>query len=114
MIIASGCEPAPSTSATTAAAAAATSGTTKLRRRFAAFARRQAISGPIPDSSTSTSASGTVSRSNIGGPNECRRPVSASEISGKKVPHQITAHISTSTRLLNRNAASRENSESRR
>ena len=59
-------------------------------------------------------ASGTVSRSNIGGPNVCRSPVSASEISGKKVPHQITTHSRTSTRLLSRNIASRENSESSR
>ena len=86
----------------------------KLRRRLAAVARRQAISGPMPDSSTSTIVSGTVKRSNHGGPIEARLPVIASEMSGKKVPHQIATHSSTSTRLLSRNTASRESSESSR
>ena len=38
-------------------------GRTRLRLRFAAVARRQAISGPIPLSSTRISASGTTKRS---------------------------------------------------
>ena len=53
--------------------------------------RRQASTGPIPESSTSTSASGVVSRSNQGGPTLASVPVSASEISGKKVPQKITS-----------------------
>ena len=74
--------------------------------------RRQASTGPIPDSSTSTSASGVVSRSNQGGPTLAFVPVSASEISGKNVPHMITRQSPTSTRLFSRKNASRESSES--
>ena len=46
--------------AATAIAAAAATGSAKFRRTLASVARRQAISGPMPLSSTSTSASGTV------------------------------------------------------
>ena len=47
-----------------------------------------------------------------GGPTERSSPVSASEISGKKVPQKITAHSVTSSRLLTRKTASREASDS--
>jgi hypothetical protein len=77
-------------------------------------ARLHAIIGPIPDSSTSTSASGTVYLSNHGGPTDALLPVSASEISGKNVPQKITKQSPTSTRLLSRKTASRESSESSR
>ena len=53
--------------------------------------RRQASTGPIPVSSTSTSASGVVRRLNQGGPTLASVPVTASEISGKKVPQKITS-----------------------
>ena len=43
-----------------AISAAAPSGSAKFRRALASVARRQAMTGPIPLSSTSTSASGTV------------------------------------------------------
>ena len=76
--------------------------------------RRQASTGPIPASSTSTSASGVTSRLNQGGPTLASVPVKASEINGKKVPQRITAHSATSTRLLRRKNASRERSESSR
>src|SRR4029079_1699311 len=79
---------------------------------FDAVARRHAISGPIPDSSTSTSVSGTVYWSNHGGPTDAWLPVTASEISGKNVPQKITKQSPTSTRLLSRKIASRESSES--
>jgi hypothetical protein len=55
-----------------------------------------------------------VSRSNQGGPTLASLPVSASEISGKNVPHMITSASATSTRLLSRKNASRESSESSR
>ena len=41
-------------------------------------------------------------------------PVIASEMSGKKVPQKITKQSPTRTRLLSRNTASRESSESSR
>ena len=43
-----------------AMSAAAPTGTAKLRRALARVARRQGITGPIPESRTRTSASGTV------------------------------------------------------
>ncbi len=50
----------PATRQTSSVTTAAPTGNAKLRRRFAAVARRHAISGPMPDSSTSTSASGVM------------------------------------------------------
>ena len=70
--------------------------------------------GPMPDSSTRISASGTMNGRNAGGPTDTLVPVSASEISGKNVIQKITNTIPTSTRFWNRNTASRESSESRR
>ena len=75
---------------------------------------RHASTGPTPVSSTSTSASGVVSRSNHGGPTVSSVPVSASEMSGKNVPQRITRQSPTSTRLFSRKNASRESSESSR
>ena len=70
------------------------------------------MSGPIPLSRTSASASGTTYWSNHGGPTDALSPVTASEMSGKKVPKKITAQSPTSTRLLPRKTASRDSSES--
>ncbi len=114
MTVASISDPLPSSSASTSASAATAIGSVKLRRRLAAVARRQAISGPMPDSSTSRNVSGTENVSNAGAAKLRWRPVSASEMSGKNVPHQITRHRSTSTRLLSRKTTSRESSESNR
>jgi hypothetical protein len=72
------------------------------------------MTGPIPLSSTSMIASGTVYLSNQGGPRARRVPVSASAMSGQNVPQNTTKAIATSTRLLSRKIASRESSESRR
>jgi hypothetical protein len=47
-------------SSATTVITAHTIGTMKLRRTLDAVARRHAITGPMPESSTSTSASGTV------------------------------------------------------
>ena len=74
MIAAAGRAPAPTASTRTSAARAATIGTRKLRRALAHVARRQAMTGPIPDSSTSRSASGTVYLLNHGGPDGRLRP----------------------------------------
>ena len=70
--------------------------------------------GPMPDSSTRISASGTMNGRNAGGPTETFVPVTASEISGKNVIQNTTNTIPTSTRFWNRNTASRESSDSRR
>jgi hypothetical protein len=51
---------------------------------------------------------------NHGGPTDAWLPVIASEMSGKNVPQKTTKQSETSTRLLSRNAASRDSSESRR
>jgi hypothetical protein len=103
----------PATSAASVTSPA-TTGQTNVRRRLATVARRHAITGPMPDSRTRTSASGTVYRSNHGGPTAALVPVTASEISGKNVPQNTTKHRPTSTRLFSRKTASRENSESSR
>ena len=83
-----------------------------MRLRFATVTRRQAMIGPIPDSSTSTSASGTMNGRNAGGPTDTFVPVTASEISGKNVIQKMTNTIATSTTFWNRNTASRDSSES--
>ena len=101
-----------SASITARATSATAIGKRTSRNTAAGVTRRQASTGPIPVSSTSTRASGIVSRSNQGGPTLDSVPVSASEISGKKVPHMITRQSPSRTRLLSRKNASRESSES--
>ena len=71
----------------------------KLRLRLATVTRRQAMIGPMPDSSTSKSASGTMNGRNAGGPTDTLVPVTASEISGKNVTQKTTNTIATSTRF---------------
>ena len=106
--------PPPNTISTTSATSPAATGKTKLRRRLATVTRRQAMIGPTPESSTRTSASGTMNGLNAGGPTETLVPVIASEISGKNVTQKITNTIATSTRFWNRNTASRDSRESSR
>ena len=79
---------------------------------MAGVTRRQAMIGPMPDSATTTSASGTTKRANTGGPTEVCVPVIASEMSGKNVSQKMTAVSATSTRFCSRNTPSREISES--
>jgi hypothetical protein len=50
----------PAATSSTNTPAATAPGTRNVRRRFAGVARRHAITGPIPDNSTSTSASGVM------------------------------------------------------
>src|SRR5438874_9864741 len=77
-------------SISTSAASATPTGTRNARQRVDAVTRRQASTGPIPASSTSTSARGVVRLLNHGGPTLSFWPVMASEMSGKKVPQKIT------------------------
>ena len=58
--IANGLCETPAPSSATSATSARSAGATKLRLALASVARRQAITGPMPLSSTRTSASGTV------------------------------------------------------
>ena len=58
--MAAGLTTTPATSSDSSASSAAEVGIRKFRRALASVARRQAITGPMPLSSTSTSASGTV------------------------------------------------------
>jgi hypothetical protein len=58
--IANGFSRTPAASSTSRVSSADRAGIRKWRRALAKVARRQAITGPIPLSSTSTSASGTV------------------------------------------------------
>src|ERR671914_2963378 len=103
-----------SASSAASASAVASAGNRSTRRSELHVTRRQVSTGPIPASSTSTSASGVVSRLNQGGPTLASVPVKASEISGKKVPQKITTQSPTKTRLFSRKKASRERRESRR
>ena len=113
MISANTCRPASDTaSSTTSAATAIATGKANPRRSFASVTRRHAMIGPIPDSTTSSSAIGTTNRRNAGGPTDDCVPVIASEMSGKNVSQKITAVIATSTMFWSRNTASRESSES--
>src|SRR5687767_669007 len=81
----------PSATSTTTVASATAVGARNARRAFAGVARRQAMTGPMPDNSTSTNANGTVYRSNHGAPTAALVPVTASEISGKNVPQKTTS-----------------------
>ena len=58
--IANGFSCTPAASSTSSVRSASAAGARKWRRALARVARRQAITGPMPLSSTSTSASGTV------------------------------------------------------
>ena len=77
------------------------------RRRLAAEALRQAMSGPMPVSASSSSPSGTLTRLKNGGPTVILVPRTASDRIGNRVPHSTEKAMPTSSRLLNRNAASR-------
>ena len=106
--------PPGTTSSTISVTSPAATGSAKLRRRLATVTRRHAMIGPIPDSSTRTSASGTMNGRNAGGPTDTLVPVSACEISGKNVIQKTTSTIATSTMFWNRNTASRDHSDSSR
>ena len=102
--------PAIMSPATTAAAIS--SGDTKLRSRFRRVAFRQAMTGPIPVSASSTSPIGMLTRLKNAGPTATLVPATPSEISGKSVP-QSTANADPSRiRLFIRNADSRERNDS--
>ena len=81
---------------------------------LAGVTRRQAMIGPIPESTTTMSASGTTKWANTGGPTDVCVPVIASEMSGKNVSQKTTAASATSTTFWIRKTPSREIRESSR
>jgi hypothetical protein len=84
------------------------------RFRFCGLARRHAISGPMPVSSSSSSPSGTFTWLKNGGPTVTLVPRTASEMTGNSVPHSTANAMTIRIRLLNRNAASRLTMDSSR
>src|SRR5215471_16347439 len=86
----------------------------KLRFRLSIEVLRHASSGPTPVSNTRKIPIGTFTRLKNGGPTVTFDPVTASDSTGKSVPHSTAKHETSSTRLLNRKLDSRETSDSRR
>src|SRR5438445_2694506 len=91
---------------------AATAGNVKLRFRLSVDVLRQANSGPKPVSNNSSMAMGILTRLKNGGPTVIFVPWTASESTGKSVPHSTVKHDTSSSKLLNRKLDSRETSDS--
>ena len=87
-------------------------GTTSARRTVAQVAVRHGSSGPTPIMKISASIIGPLTWSKKGSPTVMMRPVVSSEISGNTTPHSVVKAIPSSSRLLTRNAASRERVDS--
>ena len=87
-------------------------GMVNCRRRFPGDALRQAISGPIPVSASSSRPIGTFTRLKNGGPTVILLPRTSSERMGNSVPHSTENATPTSSRLLKRKAASRLTTDS--
>src|SRR6202035_3235464 len=84
------------------------------RRRLSIELLRQAISGPMPVSSIRPNAMGTLMRLKNGASTLIFSPVTASEITGKSVPHSTAKQLATRIRLLNMKLDSRDTTLSRR
>src|SRR5580692_8185186 len=91
-----------------ATATPATVGHRKERFRLSNELRRHAISGPTPVSSSRNSPMGMFTRLKNGASTLIFSPVTASEITGNKVPHRIAKQLASRIRLLNRKLDSRE------
>ena len=85
----------------------AVTGQVNCRLRFDVEARRQAISGPMPVSASSSNPSGPLTALKNGGPTVILSPFTHSLRIGKSTPQSVAKQMPTSTRLLYRNAASR-------
>ena len=85
-----------------------------MRRICSADALRQGRSGPTPIRNRSSRNRGTVVWTKYGPPTVDCRLVRASTTNGKIVPSSTTKVTANRTRLLPRNAASRDNEESKR
>src|SRR5262249_7149442 len=73
---------------------------------------RQAINGPTPIRKMRASASGALTLLKNGGPTVILTPRTASDKTGNSVPQNTAKAIPTRTKLLNRNAASRDKYDS--
>src|ERR1035438_5301404 len=80
----------------------------KLRFRLSREVLRQASSGPTAVRKIRNNPIGTLTRLENGGPTVTFEPVTASDRTGKSVPHNTAKHATSSTRLLNRKLDSRE------
>ena len=87
-------------------------GHANARHRLRGVARRQAITGPMPIRKSSAMPSGAFTRLKNGGPTVIFTPRTHSEMTGNTVPQNTAKAMPTRTRLLNRNAASREKNDS--
>ena len=83
-----------------------------MRCRLRSDARRQAITGPTPISRISGRPNATAKKLKNGALTVIFSPVTASEMSGNVTPHSTANARPTNSRLLNRNVASRETSDS--
>src|SRR5579859_6729415 len=84
----------------------------KLRFRLSIEVLRQASSGPTAVRMSSSMAIGMLTLLKKGAPTVILVPVTASERTGKSVPHSTAKHAASSSRLLNRKLDSRETSDS--
>src|SRR3954453_5774107 len=78
------------------------------RRKLSKELRRQAISGPTPVRNRRNSPIGTLILLKNGASTEIFSPVTASEITGNRVPQSTEKQLATRTRLLNMKLDSRE------
>src|ERR1035441_6142242 len=80
----------------------------KLRRRLSADVLRQAKSGPTPVRSSRKRPMGTMRRLYQSGSREILLPLTASEMTGKRVPQSTAKQLASRMRLLKRKLDSRE------
>src|SRR5215468_1270128 len=102
----------PSTRQVTPAARPVMTGHMKFFFRWLHEARRHAITGPTPIRKSSAKPSGALTRLKNGGPTVIFTPRTHSEMTGNTVPQNTANAMPTRMRLLNRNADSRDTSES--
>src|SRR5580658_5583553 len=91
----------------------AITGSTKLRLMAFNDADRHGNSGPTPVRKIRNNPIGTATRLYQGAPIVTLVPSTYSEMMGNSVPHRITKHAVSSTRLLKRKLDSRLTSDSR-
>src|SRR5689334_11327391 len=84
----------------------------KLRRRLSVEVRRQAKSGPTPVRNRRNRPIGTIRRLYQSASSEILSPVTASEITGNRVPQRTAKQLANRIRLLNRKLDSREITDS--
>src|SRR5262249_31185085 len=86
----------------------AASGHRNARFKLSTELLRHAISGPTPVSNNRNKPIGTLTRLKNGASTLIFSPVTASEITGNRVPHSTAKQLASRIRLLNRKLDSRE------